>query len=238
MSAGEAVLEQLKVNVDSILERVAVAAGRSGRDPGDVTLVAVTKTVNVETAALLVEAGVGHLGENRVQEGERKHAALGGRCSWHMIGHLQTNKVKKALAVFETIHAVDSARLLKEISRRAEAAGLCPDILLEVNVSGEESKYGLAPGAVEETAALALELPAVELRGLMTMAPYDPDPETARPVFRELFGIHERLRESGRGGERFDMLSMGMSGDFEVAVEEGATHIRVGTALYEGLDEV
>jgi len=232
------VLARLKENVDSVLGRVAAAAKRAGRDPGDVTLVAVTKTVSAGTAALLVEAGVRDLGENRVQEGERKHAALGDRCRWHMIGHLQTNKVGKALAVFRTIHAVDSPRLLREISRRADGNGLRPDVLLEVNVSGEESKYGLAPAAVEEAAALALELPAIELRGLMTMAPYDIDPAAARPVFRELFGIFEPLRESGRGGGRFDMLSMGMSGDFEVAIEEGATHIRVGTALYEGLDGI
>jgi pyridoxal phosphate enzyme (YggS family) len=235
-AVSRAVLDRLKRNVENVLERVAAAAGRAGRAPGEVTLIAVTKTVSAETAGLLLDAGVEHLGENRVQEGELKHAVLGGRCHWHMIGHLQTNKVKKALRVFRTIHAVDSERLLQEISRRAGINGARPDILLEVNVSGEESKYGLRSKEVEKTAALARELPDIELRGLMTMAPYDLDPEAARPVFKELARIFRSMRETGLGGARFDMLSMGMSGDFETAIEEGATHIRVGTALYEGLE--
>ncbi len=228
-------LEKLKHNVEKVLGRAAAAAGRAGRSPDEVTLVGVTKTVDIETAGLLIEAGVKDLAENRVQEGERKHAALGDRCRWHMIGHLQTNKIKKALGFSKTIHSVDSERLAREISRRGVTADLKPDVLLEVNVSGEESKYGLAPDEAAGMAALAKELPGLALRGLMTMAPYDPDPEEARPFFRALTALFHRLKESGIVDDRFDTLSMGMSGDFEVAVEEGATLIRVGTALYEGV---
>ena len=225
----------LEMNVSRIRERAAAAAARAGRDPSDIILVAVTKSVDTDVAAELVAAGVADVGENRVQEGERKHAVLGDRCRWHMIGHLQTNKVKKAMAIFPIIHSVDSVRLLREISRRADLDGVSPDIMLEVNVSGEETKHGFEPAELDEAVALACELPGVRLRGLMTMAPYDPDPETARPYFKELARIFRDLRESGRAGDAFDWLSMGMSGDFEVAVEEGATHIRVGTALYDGI---
>ncbi len=232
----ETVLNRLKDNLGAIQSRIAAAAARANRDLSAITLVAVTKSVDTEMARLLIEAGARDLGENRVQEGEAKRRILGDRCEWHMIGHLQTNKVKKTLAIFNMIHAVDSERLLREISRRADSDGLRPGVLLEVNVSGEESKYGLRPADVERLASLAGELPAVELRGLMTMAPWNPDPETARPVFRELAAIHRSLKESGRAGPRFDSLSMGMSGDFEPAVEEGATHVRVGTALFEGIE--
>jgi pyridoxal phosphate enzyme (YggS family) len=235
LTVDEQTLEQLRRNVAGLLERVAAAAERAGRSPDDVTLVAVTKTVSIEVAGLLLDAGVAHLGENRVQEGERKHAALGDRCHWHMIGHLQTNKVKKALSIFETIHSVDSERLLREIARRAEMAGTERDVLLEVNVSGEESKYGLQPEEVAGLVTVARDLPGLELRGLMTMAPFDPEPENARPFFRDLAALAQSLRESGTAGERFDLLSMGMTQDFEVAIEEGATHIRVGTALFEGI---
>jgi len=236
-----AVLERLRENHCAVIDRIAAAAGRAGRDPRDITLVAVTKSVSTAIAGGLLDVGIGHLGENRVQEGVRKHAELGPRCRWHMIGHLQTNKVKKTLEIFQTIHAVDSEHLLREISRRTTLDGAAtvdcaaPEILLEVNISGEESKYGLEPGAVRSMVALARELPGVELCGLMTMAPYDPDPEAARPYFREMAALYRALHDEGLVGQRFRMLSMGMSGDFEVAVEEGATHVRVGTALFKGL---
>ncbi len=235
--------ETLRENVADVRRRVAEAAARSSRNPDDVALVAVTKTVSHDIAAGLIEAGVRHLGENRVQEGERKYRLLGApderdsrpAVTWHMIGHLQRNKVAKALDIFQVIHSVDSERLLREISQRAVARDLCPDILLEVNVSGEESKYGIAPNETAGLAGLAAELPGVRLRGLMTMAPYASDPEEARPFFRRLFDLQRSLNDSGAFETKLDMLSMGMSGDFEVAVEEGATHIRVGTALFRGL---
>lgn len=235
--------ERLRQNVASVQHRAADAARRAGRDPDDVTLVAVTKTVSHDVAAGLIEAGVRHLGENRIQEGERKHRILtdpesgldAAACTWHMIGHLQRNKVAKAVDIFQVIHSVDSERLLSEISRRAVARSRCPDILLEINVSGEESKYGAAPDQAADLAAVAAGLPGLRLRGLMTMAPFSTDPGEARPFFKSLAGLLRRLNESGVTDRKLDMLSMGMTGDFEVAVEEGATHIRVGTALFRGL---
>ncbi|MHC4941925.1 MAG: YggS family pyridoxal phosphate-dependent enzyme [Planctomycetota bacterium] len=225
----------LKENLEGILQRIEGACKRSGRDPSEVTLVAVTKSVEIEVAGLLLDAGVEHLGENRVQEMERKHGALGDRGTWHMIGHLQRNKVKKALPLFSMIHSVDSERLLRELSGHCEKRGLSREILLEVNVSGEKSKYGLSPADLEPIVKLAMDLEGIELRGLMTMAPYSDDPEEARPFFQGLRELRDEVQEAGWAGPKFNVLSMGMTGDFEAAVEEGATHLRIGTALFEGL---
>ena len=233
MAAGP--LEIMKKNLLRIQERIRKGCEQSGRDPGEVTLVAVTKTVEPEIAGFLMDAGVEHLGENRLPEAQRKREALGDRGTWHMIGHLQRNKVKKALPLFKMIHSVDSIRLLREISLRCEQAELKMDVLLEVNVSGEESKHGFTPEAVHEAVAEAAGLPGLEVRGLMTMAPFDPDPESARPHFKALRRLLEEVRQRGDGGPACNLLSMGMSGDYEVAVEEGATHVRVGTALYHDL---
>jgi pyridoxal phosphate enzyme (YggS family) len=222
-------------NLQGILKRIEGACARCGRDPSEVILVAVTKSVDIDIASLLLDAGVGHLGENRVPEMERKFQALGDRGVWHMIGHLQRNKVKKALPLFSMIHSVDSERLLRELSSQCEKRGLERDILLEVNVSGERSKYGLAPAELESMVKLAAELPALKPRGLMTMAPYSDDPEDARPFFRGLAELRDAVRRAGWSGGDFDVLSMGMTGDFETAIEEGATHVRIGTALFEGL---
>jgi pyridoxal phosphate enzyme (YggS family) len=228
-----AIIEQ---NVLAVRERIARACERAGRDPAEVTLVAVTKSVEPEVAELLLDAGVGDIGENRVAEAERKRALLGGRGVWHMVGHLQRKKVKKALPLFSVIHSVDTIRLIEEISRRHDPSGRPVEVFLEVNVSGEASKYGFAPQEVFEAARSACELPGLALRGLMTMAPYDPDPEASRPVFRQLRELLEALRGRLEPGAECGFLSMGMSGDFETAVEEGATHVRIGTALFEGLD--
>lgn len=219
----------LQANVERVRQRIEEACRRASRDAGEITLVAVTKLVEPEIAGMLLDLGVEHLGENRVAEGERKRSRLGERGTWHMVGHLQRNKVKKAVKLFSMVHSVDSSRLMREISSHCEKSGTAMEILLEVNVSGEESKYGLAPdevpGAVEE----ASSLPGLNLRGLMTMAPFSDDPEDARPHFRRMKQLFDA------NGEHFDVLSMGMTGDFETAVEEGATHLRVGTALFHGL---
>jgi pyridoxal phosphate enzyme (YggS family) len=228
-------LEQLKKNLAKIRARMEKACEKSGRRPEEVTLVAVTKSVEPEIAGLLLDAGVEHVGENRIPEAQRKRDHLGDRGIWHMIGHLQRNKVKKALPLFSMIHSVDSTRLMEEISQRCEARGLPMEILLEVNVSGEASKYGFTPEALPEAVIAARGLPGLKLRGLMTMAPYDPDPEAARPHFQALHRLLNEIQKEGHAGPECNLLSMGMSGDFEVAVEEGATHVRVGTALYEGL---
>lgn len=227
---------RLRSNISGIAQRIEAACERSGRDPREVILVAVTKTVPPEAADALIQSGVENIGENRVAEAERKRNHLGDRGVWHMIGHLQRNKVKKALSLFSVIHSVDSERLLLEISKQCGSLGQSVEIFLEVNVSGEESKYGIPPAGAEELVLKARDLPGIVLRGLMTMAPFDVDPETARPFFRGLRDLMERLKASGAAPKGCDLLSMGMSGDFEVAVEEGATHVRIGTSLFEGLN--
>jgi PLP dependent protein len=207
-----------------VRRRIAGAAERAGRDPGAVRLVAVTKSFPEEVCAAALDAGMTDLGENRVQEGVAKAEALarlGRRPVWHLIGHLQSNKVKPALATFDVIHSVDSIDLAHAISRRAESPVA---MLLEVNVGGEASKFGFAPEGVPAAYETIATLPKLAIHGLMTVAPQVADPEVVRPVFR-------RLRELA-GSLGLPELSMGMSGDYEVAVEEGATIVRVGSALF------
>ena len=227
---------RLKENLSSVRRRIEKTCDRCGRDPTEVTLVAVTKTVPPEVVGRLLDAGVEHLGENRVAEAERKRSQTGDRGVWHMIGHLQRNKIRKAVPLFSMIHSVDSERLLLEISKQCEKSNRVMEILLEVNVSMEESKYGVTTAETADLVKKARDLPGIRLRGLMTMAPFDPDPETARPTFRGLRWLLETLHESGAAEEECDTLSMGMSNDFEVAVEEGATLVRIGTSLFEGLN--
>ena len=216
-------------NLERVRERIEAACRRVGRKSSEVTLIGVTKTVGVEAVVEAYEAGLRDFGENRVQEALAKMEAvrqLGFEPRWHMIGHLQTNKVKIAAGRFGIIHSVDSVRLANEISRRYES--LVP-VLLEVNVAQDAAKFGFAP---EEVAAALREiavLPHLDARGLMAIAPQTNNPEETRPTFRRL----RALRDDLALGE----LSMGMSGDFEVAIEEGATMIRVGTAIFGSRSE-
>ena len=228
----------LAENLRRVREGIARACERRGRDVAEVRLVAVTKTVDVETARMLLELGQVELGENRVQELAHKDGELGD-CGvvWHMIGHLQTNKVRKVLPICGFIHAVDSLRLAQEISKRAGTIGASPEILLEVNVSGEEAKFGLRPEEVPEVAGEVGQLPGVKLVGLMTMAPFVDDAELTRPVFVRLRELSERIAGIGLAGVSMRHLSMGMTQDYEVAVEEGATLVRVGSALFRGLED-
>ncbi len=207
-----------------VLERIEAACERAGRDPAEVTLVAVTKGHDVDEIRRRVLAH-GHrvLGENRVQEWLQKAAEIDDRVQWHLIGHLQRNKVKHVSGV-RLIHSLDSERLADALEAEGARAGVTFRTLLEVNVAGEAAKYGVASEDAAELARHVRSLGHVELHGLMTMAPYSEDPETSRPVFRHLRRLGDRLGLPG--------LSMGMSGDFEVAVEEGATWVRVGTALF------
>lgn len=210
-----------------VQERVARAAERAGRSPADVTIVAVSKLFPTQAIEEAAAAGIAHIGENRVQEAAAKVSSLRHLpVTWHMIGHLQTNKAKTALELFDIIHSVDSLRLAEALSRRAERP---IPVLLEVNVAGEASKFGLSPQEVLQTAEAVARLPHLDMRGLMTMAPLVSDPEEVRPVFREL----RRLRDALGLAE----LSMGMTDDFEVAIEEGATLVRIGRAIFgERLD--
>ena len=217
-------MHDIREGLMRVRERIAAAAERAGRRADDVLLVAVSKTVDVDRIREAVAAGVPALGENRVQEAKGKVAALGRAVPWHLIGHLQTNKVKDALALFDVIHSVDRLELAREIERRAAGLGRPIDVLLEVNVAGEPSKSGFAPDAVASGLEAIAGMAHLKLRGLMAIPPIVERAEDARPAFRTLRALRDR---HGLGE-----LSMGMSADFEVAIEEGATIVRVGTAIF------
>lgn len=224
MTTTDTLYASVAAGVTRIHTRIAAAAERSGRNADAVTLVAVSKTFPADAVAAAVAAGVTHIGENRVQEAQAKRALLdpaGIACTWHLLGHLQSNKVKTALRAFDILQSVDSMRLAEQLSRNATRP---VDILLEVNVAGETSKYGFAPEHVPEAAERIAALPHLRPRGLMTVAPMATDVEDVRPVFR-------RLREL-RDAAGLVELSMGMSHDFEVAIEEGATMVRIGRAIF------
>lgn len=217
-----------------VRERIATACARVGRDPAGVALVAVTKTVSPEVAAVVAELGVRDLGESRPQELWRKADAIPD-VRWHLIGHLQRNKIDRTIPLVALVHSVDSERVLKALHAFGQKRGVPVPILLEVNCSGEASKGGFAPSEVPAVADKLASLGGVAPRGLMTMAAYSDDPETARPTFAALRELRDQLR--ARTGLELPELSMGMSNDLEVGVEEGATLVRPGTALFEGLSE-
>lgn len=222
---------ELRSRIDAVEGRLRAACGRAGRERSEVTLVAVTKTTTAEIASLLPGLGVLDLGENRPQELWRKAAALPTTVRWHLIGHLQRNKVERTVPLVHLIHSADSLRLLQALE--GQAANV--PVLLEVNASREASKHGFAPeelpGLVDQLAALR----HVQIRGLMTMAAFEEDPERCRPTFALLRGLRDRLQTALGDAHRLEHLSMGMTNDYEVAVEEGATLVRIGTALFDGL---
>jgi hypothetical protein len=211
-------------NLERVRERIARAAEHAGRRPDDVLLVGVCKTVDVARIRQAVTAGLPALGENRVQEAREKVAVLGRPVPWHLIGHLQTNKVRDALELFDLIHSLDRLELARECDRRAQARGRPVEALVQVNVSGEGSKGGFTPDGVGQALEAIATLPYIRVRGLMTIPPALERAEESRPWFRALAQLGKRhgLAE----------LSMGMSADFEVAIEEGATMVRVGTAIF------
>ena len=221
---------EIAERVERARERIAAACARAGRDADEVEIIGVTKTHGPDVVREAWEAGIRIMGENRVQEAGWKIPQSVGGPEWHMIGHLQRNKVRHALELFSVIHSVDSLRLLDQIERVAEEAGKRQEILLEVNVAGESSKDGMSPDDAPAAVERALECRNVTLTGLMTMAPFFPEAEQARPVFERLRGLRDGLER--RFGVGLPRLSMGMSNDFEVAVEEGATWVRLGTALF------
>ena len=211
-------------NINLIQQRIRAAAERAGRRPEDIALIAVSKTVEPEGVEAALAAGQTLFGESKIQEARAKIPLVSGRAQWHMIGHLQTNKARDAVALFEVIHSVDSVKLAVELNKWAERAGKTQAILLEVNVSGEASKFGLKPEDLKSTVAEINQLARLETQGLMTIAPYVEEAEKARPCFR-------RLREF-RDGLGLRELSMGMTHDVEVAIEEGATMVRIGAAIF------
>lgn len=217
-------MQDIRANLERVRERVARAAERAGRRAEDVLLVGVSKTVDVARIRAAIAAGLGALGENRVQEARDKITELGRTVKWHLVGHLQTNKVRDALELFDVIHSVDRIDLARELDRRARARGRTIDAFVQVNVGGELSKGGWPPEAVETAVAAISALSGLKLRGLMTIPPAVERAEDARAWFRTLRKLAER--------HGLPELSMGMSADFEVAIEEGATMVRVGTAVF------
>ena len=217
-------------NLEAVQGRIAAACQRAGRDPASVTLVAVTKTQPPEVVAEASKAGLTLFGENKVQEAKAKIPLCPGRLRWHLIGHLQTNKCRDAVALFEMIQGVDSLHVAEEIARRADQAAKTMPILLEVNAVGEASKFGYPPERLLAELNQLNGLPRIEIHGLMTVPPWTLDPEKVRPVFRQMRELKARCEQIL--GAPLPHLSMGMTGDFEVAIEEGATMIRVGTALF------
>lgn len=222
--------ENLIQNIAAIKSRIASAARKSGRIPETVTLVAVSKNRDVKAIKAAVAAGITDLGESRVQEADQKIAALGRLARWHMIGHLQTNKVSRALEMFDIIDAVDSFHLAEKIDAEAARAGRQIDCLVEINSSGEDSKYGFPLEKASQSLAELAGFKNIIWRGIMTIGPYIMEEEPIRRAFRLTRDIFVASR--GIFDERFDTLSMGMSDDFELAIEEGATQVRIGTAIF------
>jgi len=225
----------IAANVARVRERIAAAAARVGRAASDVTLIAVSKTRTPDEVEAAYQAGIRHLGENRVEEAERKRPQLElPGVTWHMIGHLQSRKASRALACFDIVHSVDSVRLAQKLDRLAGEQGAVLPVLIEVNVSGEPSKYGLSVSdrsGLEMSVNGIVSLSHLRVEGLMTVAFISPDPQVVRPVFARLRALRHEFRERFPGSA-WEHLSMGMTDDFEVAVEEGATMVRVGRAVF------
>jgi len=228
-------ISRLERNLEDVRRRMAAACARAGREPSEVRLVAVTKTVTAAAARALVELGVRDIGENRVQEAARKQESLADLdVRWHMIGHLQTNKARDAVRMFDLIHSVDSERLAAALDKRAPE-GHEVAVLVQVNVSGEESKFGVPAAAALDHVRRVAGFPGVRVEGLMTMAPFVDDAEQVRPVFVRLRRLAAEISALGIPRVEMRHLSMGMTQDFEVAIEEGATLVRIGTALFRGV---
>jgi hypothetical protein len=227
------VYEEIPQRLARVRERVADAAGRAGRAPGDVGLIAVSKTHPIDAIRAAAAAGQRDFGENKVQEALQKIAqSTDTSLRWHLIGHLQSNKAKKAAATVECIHAIDSVDLLKRVDQAAAGAGRTVEVLVQVDLALEDTKFGAAEDAVPGIFAAAADCRAARLVGLMLLPPLAENPEDARPWFARLRGVRDRLRDAGMPADRLRELSMGMSHDFEVAIEEGATMVRVGTAIF------
>ncbi len=225
-------MSTVRQNVELVRARIAEAALRSGREPDSVKIVAAAKGVGAGRVEEAIACGISIIGENRVQEAWAKKSNVSLAADWHMIGHLQTNKVKRALEVFGAIQSVDSPRLAEELDRRAKSGGKRVDVLVEVNTSGEPSKFGVEPETLLGFVASLKNMPSLNIRGLMTIGLFSEEPEEVRPCFRLLRDLSNRCLDELGGEPDMGILSMGMSGDFETAIEEGSTMVRVGTAIF------
>jgi pyridoxal phosphate enzyme (YggS family) len=222
----------IAANIIKVQHRITAAATRCGRDAHLIKLMAVTKTVSPENISQAINAGITMFGENYVQEAKEKIAALGKQAQWHMIGHLQTNKAKYAVNLFDCVHSVDCIELAQGLDKRSRLAGHKMNILIEVNVSGEQTKSGVSANAALDLIKRIAPLENISVRGLMTMAPYSDDPENSRPYFSALRNLRHQISREQIPGIQMEELSMGMTDDFEVAIEEGATIVRIGRAIF------
>ncbi|MCC2687177.1 MAG: alanine racemase domain protein [Paenibacillaceae bacterium] len=225
------ILDKIRNNIDKVEASIQAACERSGRLREDVTVIAVTKYVSLGTMRIAMQAGLTEIGENRWQDAEEKWQALGSQGTWHFIGHLQTNKVKDVVGKFAYIHSLDRLSLAEEINKRAAKLGIVQPCLIQLNISGEESKYGLEAAKLESFASQIAAYSNIRIAGLMTMAPLEAEAEATRPVFRGLRECRDRLNGGNIFPYQIHGLSMGMSNDYEVAVEEGATWVRLGSTL-------
>ncbi len=226
-------MSDIRNNLKEIRRRIENASIRAGRDPRSVKLVAVTKKISPALIMEAMEAGQNLFGENYMQEAKEKIRLFAGNADWHFIGHLQSNKAKDAATLFDLIHTVDNLKLAKALNKHAGLAGRILPVLVQVNVGGETQKAGVTPEKAEQLLKAMLELGHLNIKGLMTMPPFLDDPEDVRPFFRTLRQMAEQFADKGYFGPHNSYeLSMGMSGDFEVAVEEGATLVRVGTSIF------
>ena len=222
----------IKENLKVVEEKICSACERAGRNRNEVTLIAVSKTKPVSDIREAMECGITVFGENKVQEIRDKTTEITEKLSWHMIGHLQVNKVKYLPGIVCMIHSVDNYKLAMEIEKQASKAGLVMDILVEVNMAHEDTKFGLSPEKVVDFVKEISELKSLNIRGLMTIAPFTDDPESNRVYFKGLRELKDEINAQNIPGVNMDVLSMGMTGDYEVAIEEGATFVRVGTGIF------
>jgi len=227
-------IETVSANLADVRVNMAAAALKSGRAPEAITLVAVAKTVGVDAVRAAIACGVKVIGESRVQEAREKFRAMGGSggVQWHFIGPLQKNKVKYLFEIFGMVHSVDSFELAAEIGARASAKGVVMPVLMEINIGEEASKHGVPPRDAEREARLMAGVPGIRLSGLMAIPPFADDPEQSRPHFRRLMDLRGAISGMKLENASFDVLSFGMTGDYAVAIEEGATHVRIGTGIF------
>jgi len=225
-------VEIIKNNLEIINEKIKKAALKVERNPEEIKLVAVTKTATIEQIEEAIKAGVKIIGENKVQEAKEKYQIITADIEWHLVGHLQTNKVKYAVEIFDCIHSVDSIKLAEEIDKRSLQFGKTTNVLVEVNVSGEETKYGIKPEEVVLFLKNISEFTGIRVRGLMTIAPIVEDKEEVRPYFRRLRELSKEIKSKNIKNVKMDYLSMGMSEDFEIAIEEGANMVRIGRGIF------
>jgi pyridoxal phosphate enzyme (YggS family) len=225
-------MSKIEKNIEIIRETITEAAAKAGRNAGDVKIMGVTKTVDDERIMEAIDSGITIMGENYVQEAKRKIEMMGHDCEWHMIGHLQSNKAKYAVRLFDMIHSIDRLSLAKELDKRAKGSGAIMKVLIEVNTGGEETKSGVPQDEAIDLVRAVSRLDNLSVQGLMTMPPWFDSPEDARPYFVKLRDLKNRIVDEAIEGIEMGVLSMGMTDDYGVAVEEGATIVRIGRAIF------